>query len=173
MQAPLLIQGLHVNFGSTKAAGTSPATTNISMSLQPTMTLDPTTVTTAPEYLKYIQPRPSQVCNCGKIGFDTSGSWRKVVYAYRFFTGDRIWRTQTGERAPFCFTDLIFTRYGVQCFMPPVIVHQASNYTQDLHYNIPKDWVVHNTPSGYMDRDGWMKGMMNLKTFCGSKKLNP
>ena len=57
--------------------------------------------------------------------------------------------------------------------MPPVIVHQESNYTQDLHYKIPKDWLVHNTPSGYMDRDVRMKAMIHFKTVCGSKKINP
>ena len=56
--------------------------------------------------------------------------------------------------------------------MTPVIAHQAENYTQDLQYNITKDWVFHNTPSGYMDRDGWMKAMMYLKTVCGEKNLN-
>ena len=54
-----------------------------------------------------------------------------------------------------------------------MIVHQATNYTQDLHYNIPKYWVVHNTLSRYMDRDGWMKAMMHSKTVCGANKLNP
>ena len=57
--------------------------------------------------------------------------------------------------------------------MPHVIVHQASNYTQDLHYIIPKDWVVHNTSSGYMDRDGLIKAMMYFETFCGLNILNP
>ena len=45
--------------------------------------------------------------------------------AYKFFTGYRMWRTRTGERAPFLCTALIFIRAGDQCFMPPVIVHQA------------------------------------------------
>ena len=45
VQASLLIQGLHVNFKSTKAAGTSHAKTNLYIPLKPTMPLDPTTVT--------------------------------------------------------------------------------------------------------------------------------
>ena len=56
--------------------------------------------------------------------------------------------------------------------MPPVIVHQATKYTQDLHYNIPKYWVFHNTPYGYIDRVGLMKAMMNFKTVCVANKLN-
>ena len=70
VQASLLIQDLHINFESTKAAGTSPTTHIISMPLQPTTPLNPRTVTTAPEYFKDIQPCSSQVCNCDKIGFN-------------------------------------------------------------------------------------------------------
>ena len=51
--------------------------------------------------------------------------------------------------------------------MPPVIFHKVENYTKYIHHYIMKDWVFHNTPSGYMDRDGWMKEMMNYKTVCG------
>ena len=74
LQASLLNQGLQVNFESTKAAGTSPATSNIYIPLQPTMPLDPTTVTTVPEDLEDIQPRPSQVWNWDEIDFDPNGS---------------------------------------------------------------------------------------------------
>ena len=35
-----------------------------------------------------------------------------------------------------------------------------------------KYWVVHHTPSGCMNRDGWMKVMINIKTVCGTNKLN-
>ena len=56
--------------------------------------------------------------------------------------------------------------------MTPVIVHQEVKYTQDLHYNIPKEWLVHNTPSRYMDRDIRTKEIMNSKTVCGANKLN-
>ena len=53
-----------------------------------------------------------------------------------------------------------------------MIFQLAEKYTQDLHYTINKDWVVHNKPSMYMDRDGRMKEMMHLKTVCGENKLN-
>ena len=54
-----------------------------------------------------------------------------------------------------------------------MIVKQEENYTQYLHYKIPKDWVVHNKPSGYMDRNGWMKEIIHFKNVCGENKLNP
>ena len=54
VQIPLLIQCLHVTFKSASASETSPETPIISMPLQPTMTLDPITVTIVPEDLKDI-----------------------------------------------------------------------------------------------------------------------
>ena len=98
VQASLLIQGLHVNFESTKAIGTSPATPNLYMSLQPTMHLESTTV---PKYPEEIQPQSSQVWNCDEIACYPNGSCIQVVCTYKFFTGDRICRTQTREIAPF------------------------------------------------------------------------
>ena len=56
--------------------------------------------------------------------------------------------------------------------MPHVIVSQAENNTQDLHWNLPNDWLVHNTLSGYMDRDGWMKSASLFSRTCGDRKLN-
>ena len=100
-----------------------------------------------------IQSRPYKVWNYDKIWFDPNGNWNKIVCTYKFFTGGRLWRTHNGERAPFCCTALIFTRSDGQCFIPPVVVHRITHYTQDLHYNIPSDWVIHNSPSGYMDSD--------------------
>ena len=94
-QASLLIQGLHVNFKSNKSVGTSHVTPNVYIPLQPTMSLDPTTLTMVPEYPKDIHPRPYQVCNCDNIIFYTNILWRKLVRTYKLFTGDMMWRTQT------------------------------------------------------------------------------
>ena len=120
-----------------------------------------------------IQTWTSQVWNCDEIGFDPNGSWRKVVFTYRLFTGDRMWRNQNVDISPFWCTYLSFYGAYGQWFMPTVIFNQAEKYTQDLHYNIPKYWVVHNTSSGYMDRDGWMKAMMHCMNACWVNKLNP
>ena len=57
--------------------------------------------------------------------------------------------------------------------MPNMIVHQAENYTHDIHWNLPSDWLVHNTPSGYMDRNGCMKAMSIFSRTCGASKINP
>ena len=55
--------------------------------------------------------------------------------------------------------------------MPPVVVHQAEEYSQDLHHNIPLDWAVHHTPSGYMDRDGWLKAMIQFSNIFGESPV--
>ena len=57
--------------------------------------------------------------------------------------------------------------------MTHVIVHQAENYTQDLHWNLYSDWLVHNMPWGYMERDGCIKEMSLFSRTCGYSKLNP
>ena len=56
--------------------------------------------------------------------------------------------------------------------MPAIVVPQAKEYSQDLHHNIPLDWTVHHTPSGYMDRDGWLKSMTQLSNICGASPVN-
>ena len=83
-----------------------------------------------------------------------------------------MWKVQTGERTPFWCTLLVFTRADRQCFMPPVIIHQAKEYSEDLHHNIPLDWTVHHTSSGYMDRDGWLKAMTQFSNICGASPVN-
>ena len=57
--------------------------------------------------------------------------------------------------------------------MTPVIIHKAENYTQDLHWNLPSDWLFHNTALGYMDMYGWMKAMSIFSRNYGTSKLNP
>ena len=56
--------------------------------------------------------------------------------------------------------------------MPLVIIHQVTKYTQELHQNIPSDWIIHSTPSGYIDRDGWLMDMTHFSTICGATNLN-
>ena len=95
-----------------------------------------------------------------------------MVCTYKLFTGDRLWSNKTGEISSLWCTSLIFTRSYGQCFIPPVVVHQSTHYTQDLHYNIPSDWIVQNSPSGYMDRYGWHKSMSHFASMCFSSPLN-
>ena len=121
--------------------------------------------TIVPPKLHRIQPRSTQVWNCDEIRFDPNGKWHKVVCNYKLFQGERMWKVQTGERAPFWCTLLVLTRSDGKCFIPPIIFHQAKDYSQDIHHNIPLNWTVHHTYSGYMDRDRWLKAMTQLSTI--------
>ena len=96
-----------------------------------------------------------------------------MVCTYNFFTGGRVRRTQTGEISSLCCTEIIFTCTDENCFVPPVVVNQITQYTLYLHYNIPSDWVVHYSPSVYMDRDDWHKSMSHFSSLCCSSPLNP
>ena len=62
-----------------------------------------------PPKIHQIQPRATQVWNCDETGFDPIGKWRKVVCTYKYFQGEIMWKVQTGERAPFWCTLLVFT----------------------------------------------------------------
>ena len=63
-----------------------------------------------PSDINYIQPRATQVWNCGEVGFDPSKIWSKVICTYKFFQGERMWKVQTGERATFWYALLVFTQ---------------------------------------------------------------
>ena len=92
-EATKLILNLRTNLNSNNISSASPITLNISIQ-QPTMPLEPKTVA---KDLKEIQPCPSQVWNCDEIVFDPNGSWLKVICTYKFFTGQRIWKSQTEQ----------------------------------------------------------------------------
>ena len=128
--------------------------------------------TIVPPDFHQIQPRATQVWNCGEIGLDPNGKWRKAVCTYTYFQGEIMWKVQTGERAPFLCTLLVFTRAAGQCFIPPVVAHQAKDYSQDLHHKIPLEWTVHHTAYGYMDRDRWLKAMTQFYNIWGASPIN-
>ena len=54
-----------------------------------------------PSDLNGIQPRDTQVWKRGEIRFYTNARWNKVIYTYKFFQGEWIWKVQTGHQAPF------------------------------------------------------------------------
>ena len=127
---------------------------------------------TTPSDLNDIQPRTTQVWDCDKIGVDRNEIWSNIICTYMFFQSERMCKVQTGERAQFWCTLLFFTQAGGQCFMPPIIVHQAKEYSQDIRFNTLLEWIVHHTPSGYMDRDGWQKSMIQLFNMWGASPVN-
>ena len=52
--------------------------------------------------------------------------------------------------------------------MPPIIVQQANEYSEDLHFNVPLEWTVHNTPYWYKDKYRWIKATTQLSNVCGA-----
>ena len=66
----------------------------------------------------------------------------------------------------------VFTRADGKCFMPPISVNQSKEYSQYLHFNITLDWKFNQTPSGYMDRCGWLKATTQLSNVCGASHVN-
>ena len=82
-----------------------------------------------------------------------------------------MWKVKIGYRAPLCCTLLVFSRAGGKCFMPTVVVHQANEYSRDIHHNVPFDWNVHHTPSGCMDRYWWLKVVTQFSNICGASPV--
>ena len=56
--------------------------------------------------------------------------------------------------------------------MPPIIVHQSKEYSQDFHYNVPLEQIVNHIPYGYIDRDGYQKTITKLSKLCGASPAN-
>ena len=77
-----------------------------------------------PPDLHQIQPRATKVWKCDEIGFDPNGKLCKFVCTIKYFQGEIMWKAQTGERAPFWCTLLVFNRDYGKWFIPPVVVHQ-------------------------------------------------
>ena len=84
---------------------------------QPSEPKLPVKLQEVPLNLIKIQNRPLQVWKYDKIGLDLYGNWKNMVFTYKFFVGDRMWKTQTVERAPLWCTSIIFTHSDGQC--PP------------------------------------------------------
>ena len=53
-----------------------------------------------PSDLNDIQPRATQVWNCGEIGFDPNRRWNKVICTYKLFQGKCMWKVHTWDWAP-------------------------------------------------------------------------
>ena len=128
--------------------------------------------TIVPPELHHIQPISAQVWNCDEIGFEPNRIWHKVVCTYKLFQGERMWKVKNGERVPFWFTLIASKRTDGKRFMPHIIVQWDKDYYQDLNHNIPLDCTVHHKPSGYMDRDRWLKAMNQLSNICGASPVN-
>ena len=100
------------------------------------------------------------------------GRWNKVICTYKLFQGEWMWKAQTGACSPFWCTLIVFTRANGQCFISPIIVHQAKEYSEHLHFIILLKWTAHHTPYGYMDRYECIKAMTQFSNVCGAYPFN-
>ena len=123
--------------------------------------------------MKLIKPRVfSTAPNLTLIRCGTQtrlGSNRKVDGNTNVLTSSkdqRIFRTTTGEKAPFWVTAWLMTRADGQSFVPPAIIHQGSQLSEFHTLRIPSNWIVHSTPSGYQDREGFLKVCSQFLEYC-------
>lgn len=63
----------------------------------------------------------------------------------------------TSEKAQFWQTVVLTTRADGQSPVPPMVVQQVAVMTAAHAMGLPSGWGVHNTDSGYMDQEGWLK----------------
>ena len=83
-----------------------------------------------------------------------------------------MWKAQTWKRETLWCTLIVFYQSDGQCFMLTIIVHQAKEYFQDLHLNIPLEWIIHHTPYSYMDIYGCIKSTTELLTVQGYSTIS-
>lgn len=117
--------------------------------------------------LKTRRPDAHQIWDGDEIGMNPHG--HKGKQCFTAFFRRMIVRVVGGEggKAPFWVTFFFWTRADGQFPVPPCVVHQAAKWSKFLSLNLPGDWCVHHSPSGYMDRDGWFKVAVHFQKFCG------
>jgi hypothetical protein len=118
-------------------------------------------------------PEASQIWNGDEIGFDPNGKWEPVFYIMPHKRKMRVFQARSGERAPFWGTMFFWSRADGQCFIPPTIVHQGAALAELHILNLPPDWQTHVSPSGYMDRDGFLKVAQLLIDTVSASATNP
>ncbi|KAJ1442357.1 hypothetical protein B484DRAFT_426828 [Ochromonadaceae sp. CCMP2298] len=85
-------------------------------------------------------------------------------------------RVHKEERAPFWATMFYWFEATGAHPCPPVIVHQGGEgdtIRADYLDGLPKDWVVHATPSGYMDQKGFALVCYSLVQHCQARMGYP
>jgi hypothetical protein len=117
--------------------------------------------------LKTRMPDSSQLYGGDEVGVNPSGHSGTQVFC-------SILRRQIvsvvdgeGGKATFWCTFFFWTRADGQFVIPPGVIHQSAHLSEYHCLELPEDWMVHTSPSGYMDRDGWLKVARHFQRFCG------
>ena len=117
--------------------------------------------------LKTPQPASSQIYGGDEIGMNPHGHKGKQVFCSFFRKQIVVVVDGEGGKAPFWVTFFFWTRADGQFPIPPCVVHQAAQLSEFHALNLPLDWCVHASDSGYMDRDGWFKVAVHFQKWCG------
>ena len=120
----------------------------------------------ASDILSTAEPDSDQAWNANEVGFDPKWRWQRVLTSSK---EQRLFRTTTGEKAPLLVTAWLWTRADGRCFIPPSLIHQrqGSRLSEIQALGLQSDWIVHATPSGYQDRDGFLKVCTEFVEYCG------
>mmetsp|Transcript_56626 Transcript_56626/g.115928 ORF Transcript_56626/g.115928 Transcript_56626/m.115928 type:complete len:553 (-) Transcript_56626:8-1666(-) len=131
--------------------------------------------------LKTREPEAEQIWNGDEVGFYPIGQWNSTLC----FRWDSPGYTITpNERAPFWASVFFWTRAdGVVGMVPPTVIHQGesgvvcySNVTvgecddSGNLQSLPGSWLVHQSPSGYNDREGFMRIARHFVAHCGPRR---
>lgn len=120
--------------------------------------------------LKTRYPENDQIYGGDEIGLNPSGHRnRAVVCSLLRKVTTRVVASE-GGKADFWVTFFFWIRADGQFIIPPAVVHSAAQMAEFYVLNLPSDWCVHCSPSGYMDRDGWLKVTRHFIAHCGPKR---
>jgi hypothetical protein len=118
-------------------------------------------------------PNTDQVNNGDEIGFDPNGKFSRTLhYCPEGKPPPRSFRLHKGERAPFWATMFYWSKATGAHPCLPVIVHQGEEgdtIRADYLDGLSKDWVVHATPSWYMDQKGFALVCHSLVQHCQAR----
>ena len=121
------------------------------------------------DILSAAEPDSDQAWNANEVGFDRKGRWQRVLTSSK---EQRLFPTTTGEKASLWVTTWLWTRADGRCciHVHPSLVRQGSQLSKFQALGLPSDWIVHGTPSGYQDRDGFLKVCTEFVEYCGHKR---
>lgn len=112
-------------------------------------------------------PESDQIYGGDEVGMNPSGHTGKRVVCSLLRRQIVVVTDGEGGKATFWVTFFFWTRADGQFVIPPCVVHQGAQMSDYFRLNLPQDWCVHCSPSGYMDRDGWLKVARHFKRYCG------
>jgi hypothetical protein len=123
--------------------------------------------------LKTRRPEGEQIYGGDEVGVNPSGHTGRRVFCSLMRQQIVVLTDGEGGKASFWVTFFFWSRGDGQFVIPPTVVHQAAELSELHALNLPLDWCVHCSASGYMDKDGWLTaGSRLLATSSGTVGRN-